>query len=166
MQNDHLRARLRLFYVSSNVVGLVLTALGSIILAWVGWLTWHDVTVWSKDLTLIFFESRTGEAISLGIDMKVIHYFLTGLALFFLGLLTFLRRRSKVMKPNLSHPVRQSEKQKGLSGCSHHFGYLRSLPSLESVPEECLTCQKMLECRNITRARAITPPPREQNAPS
>jgi hypothetical protein len=81
----------------SNLASLFLTAFGSIILAWVGWLTWHDTTVWSKDIALIFFGSRTGEAISLGIGMKIIHYFLIGLALLLSGLLTFFRRkRSKV----------------------------------------------------------------------
>jgi len=81
----------------SNLTSLFLTAFGSIILAWIGWLTWYDMTMWGKDIATIFFESRTGEAISLGIGMKVIHYFLIGLALLLSGLLTFLRRRrSKV----------------------------------------------------------------------
>jgi len=81
----------------SNLTSLFLTAFGSIILAWVGWLTWSDMTVWGKDIALIFFGSRTGETISLGIGMKIIHYFLIGLALLLSGLLTFLRRRrSKV----------------------------------------------------------------------
>jgi len=81
----------------SNLASLFLTAFGSIILAWVGWLTWSDMTAWGKDIAVIFFESRTGETISLGIGMKVIHYLLIGLALLLSGLLTFLRRRrSKV----------------------------------------------------------------------
>jgi len=80
-----------------NSASLFLTAFGSIILGWVGWLTWHDVTVWGKDIPLIFFGSRTGEAISLGIGMKVIHYFLIGLALLLSGLLTLLRgKRSRM----------------------------------------------------------------------
>ena len=135
--------------VLSNVPGFVLATLGSLTLAWVGQLTWHDITVWGKGLVLIFFGSRTGENISLGIGMKVIHYFLVGLALLFLGLLTLLRRRNKVKNLNISHSTKQLEKEKGLSWCSHNFGYLGSLPDFESVPEECLTCQKMLECRNV-----------------
>lgn len=80
-----------------NLGGLLLTGFGSIILGWVGWLTWYDVTRWSKDVALVFFGSRTGDAIGLGIGMKVIYYFLIGLALFLSGLLTFLRtKRSKV----------------------------------------------------------------------
>jgi len=149
MQNSPSHSRLRFFCVLSNVVGLILIVLGSVTLGWVGQLTWHDITVWNKDLALIFFGSRTAENINLGVGMKVIHYFLIGLTLLFLGLLTFLRGRNKVMKPNLGHPVKQLEKQKGLSGCSHYFGYLGTLPDFDSVPQECLTCKKMLECRNI-----------------
>jgi hypothetical protein len=143
-----MRTRLQL-RVLSNVPGLFIATLGSITLAWVGQLTWHDITVWGKDLVLIFFGSRTGENISLGIGMKVIHYFLIGLTLLFLGLLTLLRRRSKVKNSHISHSAKQLEKETGLSWCSHNFGYLGSLPDFESVPEECLTCQKMLECRNV-----------------
>jgi hypothetical protein len=34
----------------SSAAGLFLTAFGSIILAWVGWLTWYDMTLWGKDI--------------------------------------------------------------------------------------------------------------------
>jgi hypothetical protein len=77
----------------SKAASLTLIAFGSTILALVGWLTWHDMTTWGKDLALIFFGSRTGEAISLGIDMKVIYYLLIGLTSLVIGLVTFLRRR-------------------------------------------------------------------------
>jgi hypothetical protein len=81
----------------SNLASLFLTASGLIILGWIGWLIWYDATVWGKDVALIFFGSRTGEAINLGIGMRVIHYFLIGLALLLSGLLTLLRRkRSRV----------------------------------------------------------------------
>ena len=63
-----------LSYLLPNLVGSVLVALGAYTLVWVGWLTWYDITTWSKSLALIFFGSRTGEAISLGIGMKVIYY--------------------------------------------------------------------------------------------
>jgi len=68
-----------LSHLLTNLIGLVLVAVGLYTLAWVGWLTWHDITTWGKSLSLIFFGSRTGEAISLGIGMKVIHYFLMGI---------------------------------------------------------------------------------------
>jgi len=85
-------------YMRTSVAGLFLIAFGLIILAEVGLLTLYDMTMWGKEIALIFFGSRTGEAISLGIGMKVIYYFLIGLALLILGLGTLLRRRGKAIK--------------------------------------------------------------------
>jgi len=83
----------RLFKVAS----LFLVACGSAILTWISWLTYNDITAWNKDLALTFFGSRAGEAISLGIGMRVIYYFLIGLALLFSGVIILVRRRqSKV----------------------------------------------------------------------
>jgi len=153
-----MRARLRLSRHLPDLLGFFLVAFGSIILAWVGYLTWYDMTTWSKDIAQIFFGSRTGEHISLGIGMKVIHYFLIGLALLLSGLLTFPRKRSEAVKLYLGHflpaPL-QTEKEpltkppeedKDPSGCPHHFGYLANRPKNAPVPQECLTCPKMLEC--------------------
>ena len=81
-----MRAKFSFSRLLPNLAGLLLVAFGSITLVWVGQLTWHDITVWGKDITLVFFGSRTGENISLGIGMKVIHYFLIGLALLLSGL--------------------------------------------------------------------------------
>ena len=79
-----------------NLASLLLTTIGSIILAQVAWVTFYDMTMWGKDIAVIFLASRAGEAISLGIGMKIIHYFLIGLASFLSGMLTYLRRRIKV----------------------------------------------------------------------
>ncbi len=91
--NTYIRMRGR-----ANPPSLFLTVFGSIILVWVGWLVWYNMTTLGKDIALIFFGSRTGEAISLGIGMKVIHYFLIGLVLLLSGLLTLLRRRREVIE--------------------------------------------------------------------
>ena len=95
MPNEFMRTKLDFRHLLPNAAGLLLAASGSIILAWVGWLTWYDMTSWGKDITLIFFGPRTGEAISLGIDVRVIYYLLTGLALLLSGLLTLLRSLPK-----------------------------------------------------------------------
>jgi len=79
-----------------NLASLLLTAIGSILLTEVAWVTFYDMTLWGKDIAVIFLGSRTGEAISLGIGIKIIHHFLIGLASFLSGMLTYLRRRSKV----------------------------------------------------------------------
>lgn len=44
-------------------------------------------------------------------------------------------------------PIKPAEKkEKGSSKCPHHFGYLANRPKSAPIPEECLVCQKMLEC--------------------
>lgn len=30
--------------------------------------------------------------------------------------------------------------------CTHHFGHLKSLPKEAAIPDECLTCSKLLQC--------------------
>ncbi len=39
---------------------------------------------------------------------------------------------------------------KRASGCTHHFGYLTGFSKHASMPEECLTCREMLECRTVS----------------
>jgi len=158
--------KLHLSHLLPDLAGLLLAASGSITLAWVGWLTWYDMTTWDKNIALIFFGSRTGENISLGIGMKVIHYFLIGLPLLLSGLITVLRTRSKVIKLHCSRLLRAQQRKekekknkkedprvkppekegKGSSGCPHHFGYLATHLKNTPIPQECLTCQKLLEC--------------------
>jgi hypothetical protein len=76
-----------------RLVSQLLVVLGSIILVWVGGLTFYDMTVWDKDISFIFFGSRTGEAMSLGLGVKVIHYFVLGLVLLISGFIIFLRSK-------------------------------------------------------------------------
>jgi len=44
------------------------------------------------------------------------------------------------------------EEEKGPKGeespkeCSHHFGYLAHRPKDAPIPQECLTCQKIVDC--------------------
>jgi len=104
--------------------GWFTAALGSITLAWVAQLTLYDMITWGKDITRIFFSSRTDEYMfpTLGIDMRVIHYFLIGLTLLLIGLVTHFRSRSK---------------------CPYHFGYLASLPKNTPIPQECLSCKRV-----------------------
>lgn len=43
--------------------------------------------------------------------------------------------------------ITESDKEeKNQSNCTHHFGYLASLPSNVSFPEECLLCSKVVDC--------------------
>lgn len=38
------------------------------------------------------------------------------------------------------------EKEKSPPNCLHYIGYLRFIPRNKSIPDECLTCQKVIEC--------------------
>lgn len=37
--------------------------------------------------------------------------------------------------------------------CPHHFGYLSQRSKQEKIPEECMTCEKIVQCmlKNVTR---------------
>jgi hypothetical protein len=80
-------------FILPNILVLVMLTVSVIILGWVGILTWTDATVWHKDIGTIFFGSRAGENISLGIGMAVIHYFIIGAALLASGVVLSLRNR-------------------------------------------------------------------------
>jgi hypothetical protein len=47
-------------------------------------------------------------------------------------------------KPVKAHPA--------TLGCEHHFGYLSERSSKEKIPEECMTCEKIVQCmlKNVT----------------
>ena len=36
--------------------------------------------------------------------------------------------------------------ESGKLGCLHSFGYLKNRPKDKPIPDECLTCQKMIQC--------------------
>jgi hypothetical protein len=159
-----------------NIIALSLIASAALLMAWIGWLTWIDMTQWSKDLGSIFFGSRTGEAISLGVGMTVIHYFLISMSLLAAGVVLFLRNRILAMKPqhamqmkpqkeNTKHQsknevstVKPSVKEENaaareerfFSGCLHHFGYLSSRPKDSPIPQECILCQRLGDCMVAT----------------
>lgn len=78
-----------------DLIIILFVIVGSVILIWVGQLIWKDATVWGKDFNLIFFGSRTKEDISLGIGLRVIHYYLIGVFLLFLAIGIFLLKHWK-----------------------------------------------------------------------
>jgi hypothetical protein len=137
----------------TNIVGSFLTASGLIILAWICCFTIYETTMLDKDIILIFFGSRIGEAISLGIGIEIIHYFIIGAALFLSGSFTFLPRRSKAFKPLPTAITPQ--KEKGPSECPYNFGCLNHIVLNNTrIPDECLRCPRVLECSS-SRARAL-----------
>ena len=75
-----------------QLTSLILIILGAIILIWIGQLTWYETAVWGKTIQEALFAARTGEAISLGIGMRLIYYLLIGLALVFSGIFLYNER--------------------------------------------------------------------------
>jgi len=60
------------------------------------------------------------------------------------------KRRRFLSKLQLSKST--SKKEKTPPSCSHHYGYLGKHPDFDSIPQECLTCQEMLRCRNFNKS--------------
>ena len=58
----------------------------------------------------------------------------------------------KVMKPEKPKKKEKTKKLKKVEaeeaeeGCPYHFGYLKEKPKSTPIPEECLTCPKMVDC--------------------
>lgn len=84
----------------------------------------------NKDVAHIFFEPRTGENISLGSGMKVIHYFVMGISLLLSSLVIFLQKR--------------------FPKCPYHFGYLARHPKKDPYPQKkCLVYPKVADCISV-----------------
>ena len=91
MSTDSLLSKFDFLRSMPNLIMFSLFVVGALVLVWVGSLTINDITVWNKDLGTIFFGSRTGEPISLGIGMTLINYVFVGVAFFFAGAALFVR---------------------------------------------------------------------------
>ena len=40
-----------------------------------------------------------------------------------------------------------------VSGCNHQLGYLSTFPTNSSLPEECLSCNKVMECKQFNHSK-------------
>lgn len=114
----------------SRFLGFFLMFLGLVVLVWVGGLVWNDITVWNKELGLIFFESRIGENISLGLGFVVVHYFFIGLTFVLLSLVVLFHRARF---------------------CPHYFGYLGSRYRNTPMHSRCLHCPLKADCIGTDR---------------
>ncbi len=76
----------------SKLPSRILIVLGLITIVWIGQFTGYQM-LWQKSLDLILFGSEFEESIGLGINMKVIHYYVLALALIFSGTLIHLRKK-------------------------------------------------------------------------
>ena len=134
----------------------LLIALGSIILVWVACLTWYDITIWGKDVAIIFFGSRTGEVISLGIGMQLIHYLLIGIALQLSGLgLTRVPGHSVIEKSR----VTKNEKSLQIPFSPPKSAETGVFPrALESEEVEAHTRDRILPTKMVKRKTVVLKP--------
>ena len=88
-----------------RLVSLSLVASGAAVLVWIGWLTWIDITQWSKDLGSIFLGSRIGETVSLGIGMTIFNYFLISISLLTTGIVFFFGNPINFIKSKLVRSI-------------------------------------------------------------
>jgi len=107
---------------------IIFLILGLATFVWVFQLIWNDIVVWNKDLGLIFFGSRVGEFISLGIGIRLVHYFFVGLTFLLIGLVLMV------------HNYR---------ACPFYFGYLGSIyRKKRNISLKCCSkCPLEKDCR-------------------
>ena len=106
---------------------IIFLILGVATFVWVFQLIWNDMVVWNKELGLIFFGSRVGEFISLGIGIRLVHYFFVGLTFLLTGLVLLI------------HNYR---------ACPFYFGYLGSIYRKRNISLKCcLKCPLEKDCR-------------------
>jgi hypothetical protein len=44
--------------------------------------------------------------------------------------------------------IEESLKTQAVQECKYRFGYLRTLPKDASIPDECLSCDKIIDCKH------------------
>jgi len=44
--------------------------------------------------------------------------------------------------------VKRNFRKESEDGCRYQFGYLRTLPADASIPDECLSCDKIIKCKH------------------
>lgn len=111
MPLESILSKLRLERLMPHMIDLSLIGAGVILLAWVSSLVWTDLSYWAKDIGTIFFGSRTGENISLGIGMTVFNYFLISMALIGTGGVLFVRKHILAAKPVVTKSIRAPQVQ-------------------------------------------------------
>ena len=83
---------LKSFVTPFNITIITLISIGLLLLIIVGVVIWTDITIWQKELTVIFFENRTNQIIGLGIGLQLIHYYISSVILIAMGLSIFTLR--------------------------------------------------------------------------
>jgi len=56
--------------------------------------------------------------------------------------------------------IQESLKTEAAQECKYRLGYLRTLPKDASIPDECLSCDRIIECRHSQAKTLESSPPR------
>lgn len=143
MRTQSSLSKLGLSRLMPQLLVLSLVGVGVILMAWVSWLTWNDVSQWGKDIGSIFFGSRTGENISLGIGMTVFNYFLISVALIGAGGLLFLRNRFLAIKPHVTMRAKAANVPKVNTATKQNTNAENTAPEAEpTIKEETAAAQE------------------------
>lgn len=63
--------------------------------------------------------------------------------------------------------IQENPKTETAPECKHQFGYLRTLPRNASIPDECLSCDRIVECKhylvNTLESRTLSSLKRDQS---
>jgi hypothetical protein len=58
--------------------------------------------------------------------------------------------------------MREISRKEAEPNCKNHFGYLRTLPRDAPIPDECLSCERIIECKHsqakTVESHASSPP--------
>jgi hypothetical protein len=57
--------------------------------------------------------------------------------------------KTKTEPPKVPEPAKTTPDQRSsetTQKCQHYFGYLSTRSKKDSIPEECMTCEKLIEC--------------------
>ncbi len=55
-------------------------------------------------------------------------------------------KRDIVMSETSKRKKSHTRSSEGPVLCPHHLGYLKTLPKRSSIPEECYSCPRMMQC--------------------
>ena len=58
--------------------------------------------------------------------------------------------------------IQQSLETETTQECKYRFGYLRTLPKDASIPDECYSCDKIIDCKH-SQAKTLESPPTEES---
>jgi hypothetical protein len=58
--------------------------------------------------------------------------------------------------------IQETLEKEAVQECKYRFGYLRTLPKDASIPDECFSCDKIIDCKH-SKARMLESSPPEQS---